>query len=203
MYKMYKKQICGLLGAGFLAFISTAQAESSFTTTPTVTPYVNLGLELNYSPPGFDKVWIAGLTSTLTPTGSFGIASLKFDVGYNATVPANYSYANHPNQVFNIAYTDSAGDSGTLVLPYDINISYSDTLIIHPATINLTRAGYTLTTESLTFGPQGNTTATRFLNASITSIPTPVPEPETYSMIIAGLGLLGLVGRGKKTKAIS
>ncbi|TXT22552.1 MAG: hypothetical protein FD134_2457, partial [Gallionellaceae bacterium] len=35
--------------------------------------------------------------------------------------------------------------------------------------------------------------------ASNIAPPPAVPEPETYAMLLAGLGLLGFVGRRKKT----
>ena len=38
-------------------------------------------------------------------------------------------------------------------------------------------------------------------NMSVTAVPAPIPEPETYTMLLTGLGLLGWVGRRRKQKA--
>ncbi len=37
--------------------------------------------------------------------------------------------------------------------------------------------------------------------ASVTSIPTPVPEPESYAMLLAGLGLMGAIVRRRSPKS--
>lgn len=39
------------------------------------------------------------------------------------------------------------------------------------------------------------------LTSSLESVTAPVPEPETYAMLIAGLGLMGVVARRRKQKA--
>lgn len=45
-----------------------------------------------------------------------------------------------------------------------------------------------------------NATGGAFLDASTGSVPT-IPEPETYAMLLAGLGLLGFVARRRKQNA--
>ncbi|WP_074632003.1 MULTISPECIES: PEP-CTERM sorting domain-containing protein [Nitrosospira] len=39
-----------------------------------------------------------------------------------------------------------------------------------------------------------------FLSLQYTAITAPIPEPETYAMLLAGLGLMGFVGRRRKAK---
>ena len=39
---------------------------------------------------------------------------------------------------------------------------------------------------------------TTWVRAGFEAFSAPVPEPETYSMLLAGLGLLGWFGRGRK-----
>ena len=182
-----------LLLSGLVAGIPAANAQS-FTTAASDSPFTNIGLEIGFQPPGYDKLSVQGQTSVLSTAGAFNIANLTFDVGYNATTPAFHPYASNLGQVFTIGYSDSLGDQGTLTLPYDININYSDTLTIYSGTINLANAGYTLTTQALTFGPQGNGQTTQGLVATI----TPVPEPESYAMLLAGLGLMGAVAKRRK-----
>ncbi len=41
------------------------------------------------------------------------------------------------------------------------------------------------------------------LSPTLTLVTAPVPEPETYSMMLAGLGLLGLVARRRKQKVVA
>jgi len=47
-------------------------------------------------------------------------------------------------------------------------------------------------------GTTGNTGA---VDASQALPPTSVPEPETYAMLLAGLGMMGFVTRRRKQKA--
>ena len=37
-----------------------------------------------------------------------------------------------------------------------------------------------------------------FLVSNVSSVPTPVPEPETYAMLLAGLGIIGMVTRRQR-----
>ncbi len=47
----------------------------------------------------------------------------------------------------------------------------------------------------------GNTTVNGgFYNAAVNFNSAPIPEPETYAMMLAGLGLMGLVARRRKQK---
>ncbi len=46
----------------------------------------------------------------------------------------------------------------------------------------------------------GNANAGSLYVASLSGVTAPVPEPETYAMLLAGLGLVGAVSRRRKTK---
>ena len=56
--------------------------------------------------------------------------------------------------------------------------------------------------NSLVSLPGGDflTNATGINNhGQVAAIGNPIPEPETYAMLLAGLGLLGFIARGRKT----
>lgn len=48
--------------------------------------------------------------------------------------------------------------------------------------------------------PSGCTFCGVYATAEIFSVTSPIPEPETYAMLLAGLGLLGFAARRKKLK---
>lgn len=55
-------------------------------------------------------------------------------------------------------------------------------------------------TNSFGLGKNGNIeTLTLNLAASVNPLAAPVPEPETYSMVLAGLALMGCIGRRRRT----
>jgi hypothetical protein len=75
------------------------------------------------------------------------------------------------------AFTDTFGDGSVW--------SYSHML---------NAGAYTLTVDTSTAGLYKG-------NLSMTAAIAPVPEPETYAMMLAGLGALGFVGRRRKAQA--
>jgi hypothetical protein len=60
--------------------------------------------------------------------------------------------------------------------------------------------GLTMVGDTFTFA-YGGTNADQFYLSSLTV--TAVPEPETYAMLLAGLGLLGFAARRRKLKAVA
>jgi len=70
---------------------------------------------------------------------------------------------------------------------------------------NTTVAGYPAASYTQTFNLTGGKTywftlAGEGTDASYTVMLAPVPEPETYALMLAGLGLLGVAARRRKTK---
>lgn len=83
--------------------------------------------------------------------------------------------------------TDPFGD-GTM-----ISILTSSTSSNHTLSYSYTGSG-TVDTSSFGFTVAGQTSPV------VPSSITPVPEPETYAMMLAGLGALGFMGRRRKTQ---
>lgn len=65
--------------------------------------------------------------------------------------------------------------------------------------LNLTAGNHSLYLGTLGASRSGDQAAVLYDNVSISAVTAPVPEPETYAMLLAGLGLLG--GMVKRRKA--
>ena len=192
-----------LLAAMFLLPIAGAQAAgqvtSSFTTAGTPdapVQFTMLGLEQGFSS-DFDHLSIVGKSGIISgQTGSYDIASLTFTAGYNAwNIHDSTGSLN-----FDIAIN---GNTAVLTLPYTIHIDTTDTLNLNIGGGNLVTSGnaYNVATQSLTFANVGNNgPVTKDLYASISV--SPVPEPETYGMMLMGLGLMGFVARRRKSNEV-
>jgi len=70
------------------------------------------------------------------------------------------------------------------------------TLGLQPSDIRFVGNELFINVESLSFDPS---TFAR-VNLVVQGGPLPIPEPETYAMFLAGLGLLGFITRRKQTK---
>lgn len=70
---------------------------------------------------------------------------------------------------------------------------------------NVTFAGSTFTASAapvvISFSGVGNGNKNRWVEISdVTLVAAPVPEPETYAMMAAGLGIVGFVARRRRTR---
>ena len=137
----------------------------------------------------FDQIKLDPWSGTLSGSGTYTLNPLQFIVGVNATVAT----LNNTGSFSESLTIDS--QTQTLLVPYSVDINYSDTLrIIGGGILNF--SGYTVTLNSL--GPITSGVGT--YNSSLTATVTAVPEPEIYAMMIAGLGMLGFVGRRRNQK---
>jgi hypothetical protein len=59
-------------------------------------------------------------------------------------------------------------------------------------------SAYTLVISGMTSGPSGNAPQGGLYAFTLHAVPAPVPEPETYAMMLAGLGIVGMVARRRR-----
>jgi hypothetical protein len=187
-----KKTLSGfLLMIALLMHFSGAWASDTFATGNGY--FTTLGLETNF-PSDYDYLTVTGNSGSITGTGQYDIASLLFSVGYNAW----HIHTDTGTVGFNFAIN---GTNATLTLPYTINISYQDTLSLGLGTLNLTSGGKTFSVSTLpnlfsNVGTNGFGSNSQQLMSNISV--TPVPEPSTYAMLLAGLGLIVFIAYRRK-----
>jgi hypothetical protein len=85
---------------------------------------------------------------------------------------------------------------GTLIENWGTTVNYSPTVsattvVLNP--VSLLAGTYTLQIKGTVAGLSGGS------YAGVLNIANPVPEPETYAMMLAGLGLMGFMSRRRKT----
>lgn len=88
--------------------------------------------------------------------------------------------------------------TGTLMSAWATTVNYSPsvgvtTVVLNP--ISLAAGTYTLQIKGTVAGLSGGS------YAGVLNIANPVPEPETYAMFLAGLGLMGFTARRKSKQA--
>jgi hypothetical protein len=116
------------------------------------------------------NVSFAGMTSTFNSlSGSEGTFQTNIRVTKNGSVLGNFSTQQFADQNINFAFTVQTGD--TLILSASQGVHMNAT------------------------GPI-NASLTGFMNGAFTV--TAVPEPESYAMLLAGLGLLGVAARRRR-----
>jgi len=84
---------------------------------------------------------------------------------------------------------------GTLVEAWGTTVNYSPTVsattvVLNP--ISLLAGTYTLQIRGTVTGSSGGS------YAGVLNVAQPVPEPESYAMLVAGLGLMGFMSRRRK-----
>ena len=134
-----------------------------------------------------DGLWAYGQSSiTVNFVGSFAasLASLSLDVaGYEDTNLLAYDISD--NLIFNSAVLLTGGAT-------------SDPGIYSNYTITSSNGISRFVFDSA--NARGNTSIDNVI--AVTSVAAPVPEPEIYAMLGAGLGLMGWVARRRKQRAV-
>jgi hypothetical protein len=182
-----------VVGAALISFVPAANA-LTYSTSGAPEQFA-LGDTLHTQ---YDKLIINPSSGTLVDGGTITLNSLTFIAGVNATVPQFYS------NISSISETIKVGTSTQpLVIPFNLNISYSDTLTIIGGTTLSFLDGtsiWNIVVNGLTIGPNSGGPMYANLTAQV-SDPVATPLPAALLLYATGLGAMGLFGWRRKRKA--
>ena len=163
--------------SGATALTGASQTLTRSLTDLGITSAANLRVVFNAAEPGGDAITLNSLTLTI-----YNANGTTF---FTAPLDHPYDFANTQTGTGNSGFvfgltSQEAGQLQTLLNPLGGNFSSL-------------RAGLGAAASNATGGNE-----TFFIANSTALPPTAIPEPETYAMILAGLGMLGFIARRRK-----
>jgi hypothetical protein len=183
--------------------LTFAQFDASLGTLQSVTVEYFTDLNATLKVENLSKNSGSNIVATTSGVVTFSIGALSQGVNYNGSYSRSLlKYDTH---------NDYAGTSGFVdyitASPFTVTQSYSDagTKAAFTGTSSSTMSASVIgTATSLVNGSSGNTRSLVLPKfdayAKVTyNYVSAVPEPETYAMLLAGLGLVGVVARRRKS----
>ena len=187
-----------VFGSALMPFAPDAKAVT-YTTSGLAEPLRGLGDTMGTQ---YDVLAVDGYSGVLNE-GTIRLNWLSFTAGINAYVPQDY------NNVYSIKETMSigGGQSQQINIPFNLSISYSDTLtVIGGTTFSFTDAGtlWQVVVNGLTLGPNSGGTMGAWLTAQVTDPPgvSQTPLPAALPLFASGLGGIGLFSWWRKRKRV-
>ena len=197
MFRMFAgKTAVGCLVMAAAAVVSFATAANAVSYTTSGFSLSGLGDTMNS---GYDYLNGTAVTGDLSDPSTIVLNSLSFTVGINATIPQYYQ------NKYSISETMTVGSASQQIsIPFNLDISYSDTLtIVGGTTFAFLDAGtlWQVVVNGMTLGPNPGGTMTGLLTAQVTDPVSQAPLPAALPLFASGLGAMGLFGWWKKRKA--
>ena len=184
---------CILAGVALVSFAPAANAVSYSTSGFSLT---GLGDTINSS---YD--WLTGTSQSgaIVDGQTINLNLLSFTAGVNAIVPQDYNGVYSITQMMTIGST-----SQPISIPFNLSISYSDTLTILPTTFSFTEAGslWQVAVNGLTLGPNSGGTISQMLTAQVIDPPSQAPLPAALPLFASGLGGMALFSWWRKRKRV-
>jgi hypothetical protein len=193
-------KLATIIVAGLILSSSGPVANAlTYTTSGAPTQY-SLGDKIGS---GFDQLQIQGATGPIdSNTTSIVLNTLTFTAGVNAIVPASYNNMSFSENLKIATGSNGPSGSGILTVPFNLIISYADTLTIVGGTklsIPVGSSIWNIVVNSLTIGPNGGGSITKSLTAQI-SDPVATPLPAALVLFGSGLGAMELLRRRRKSR---
>ena len=133
---------------------------------------------------------------------------LRFDFGieYDLSTLHLWNYHSETYDVDNIDFTFYNGSNGLVgsllnVAPLLGNGTSSDSTPIFAQDYALSFPSRVRYVNAVLTGSNGEVDFNNLGFTAVVSVPNPIPEPETYALMLAGLGLLGVVARRRARAA--
>lgn len=165
------------------------------------------GDPLSYFWAGESRLRTNLLAWDVTTTAGTKLPGYDYDQSPGSHVVANYVWLSLENETnFTLAHQSTTGNTDFYLSLYFSKPLTADnldnSLYVYNRQEPVFECGNCAPHRALDFG-QPNPKVTGSLTPWDAPVTAPVPEPETYAMMLAGLGLLGVFAKRRKQKAVA
>ena len=202
--------------ASIKALVATAAALSALASTAhSAELIINGGFESNSYPGNFTEL-SSGVTGWTISAGSIDVINLywqpaggsySIDLNGGAAATLSQAFATNIGQLYNVSFSMAGNpDAGGAVKSIQAGVTGLTTFTFNGA--GASHGAMNWQTQSFSFVANSSLSTLTFVGDSGTgpygaaldniSVTAAVPEPATYGMLLAGLGMLGLLARRRR-----